>query len=57
MGMDLLAANLLSLAKLHLLAPGGQIVAEHSRLEDLADVYHHLRRNDQRRYGDTMISF
>ena len=56
-GHGLAAANLLSLAKINLLAPGGQIVVEHSRLEDLADAYHHLRRNDQRRYGATMVSF
>lgn len=56
-GHGLAAANLLSLAKINLLAPGGQIVVEHSRLEVLAEAYHHLRRNDQRRYGATMISF
>ena len=56
-GHGLAAANLLLLAKINLVAPGGLIVVEHSRLEDLADTYQHLRRDDLRRYGATMVSF
>jgi 16S rRNA (guanine966-N2)-methyltransferase len=56
-GHGLAAANLLLLAKIKLLAPGGQIVVEHSRLEVLAEAYHYLTQHDQRRYGATMVSF
>jgi 16S rRNA (guanine966-N2)-methyltransferase len=56
-GHGLAAANLLLLAKTNLTAPGGRIVVEHSRLEDPADAYHQLKRDDQRRYGATMVSF
>jgi len=56
-GHGLAAANLLLLDKINLLASGGQIVVEHSRLEALAEAYHYLKRTDQRRYGATMVSF
>lgn len=56
-GHGLVAVNLLLLAKTGLVAPGGQIVVEHSRLEELAEAYRPLTRHDQRRYGATMISF
>ena len=56
-GHGLAAANLLLLSKTNLLAPGGHVVVEHSRLEGLAEAYLHLKRNDQRRYGATMVSF
>lgn len=56
-GHGLAAANLLLLSKTNLLAPGGQIVVEHSRLEELADAYQQLKRHDQRRYGATLVSF
>jgi 16S rRNA (guanine966-N2)-methyltransferase len=45
------------LAQRNLLAPDGRIIVEHSRREELAAVYQHLVRNDQRRYGATLISF
>jgi 16S rRNA (guanine966-N2)-methyltransferase len=48
---------LLLLAQKNLLAPNGRIIVEHSRLEELAAAYQHLRRQDQRRYGATLISF
>jgi 16S rRNA (guanine966-N2)-methyltransferase len=45
------------LAQLNLVTPNGRIVVEHSRREELALVYQQLVRNDQRRYGATLISF
>jgi 16S rRNA (guanine(966)-N(2))-methyltransferase RsmD len=53
-----IAARILSLmAQKNLVVPGGLIIAEHSRQEELAEVYQSLVRNDQRRYGATMVSF
>ena len=45
------------LAQKNLVAPNGQIIVEHSRLEDLAVSYQDLVRSDQRRYGATLVSF
>jgi 16S rRNA G966 N2-methylase RsmD len=45
------------LAQKNLVAPNGQIIVEHSRLEDLAATYQDLVRSEQRRYGATLISF
>jgi 16S rRNA (guanine966-N2)-methyltransferase len=56
-GRGLAAANLLLLAGKNLLTADGCIIVEHSRLDDLAEQYHELRRHDQRRYGATLISF
>jgi 16S rRNA (guanine(966)-N(2))-methyltransferase RsmD len=56
-GQGIAAKILLLMAKRNLLSPGGQIIAEHSRLEELAAVYEPLERHDQRRYGATMVSF
>jgi hypothetical protein len=39
------------------LAPGAQIVIEHDRRGIPPEVLGSLLRTDQRRYGDTMISF
>jgi 16S rRNA (guanine966-N2)-methyltransferase len=44
-------------ARKDLLAPGGLMVVEHSRGEELAAVYQHLACRDERCYGDTVISF
>lgn len=56
-GHGLAAANLLLLSKTDLVAPHGYIVVEHSRRDDLAEAYHQLKRQDQRRYGATAVSF
>jgi 16S rRNA (guanine966-N2)-methyltransferase len=48
---------LLLLAQKNLVIPDGRIIVEHSRREELAAVYQHLVRSDQRRYGATLISF
>lgn len=45
------------LARHNLVMPGGQIVVEHSRRDDLDPDYLHLGRTDQRRYGATLVSF
>jgi 16S rRNA (guanine966-N2)-methyltransferase len=56
-GYGIAARILPLLAQKNLVVPGGLIIAEHSRLEELAEVYQSLVRHDQRRYGATMISF
>jgi 16S rRNA (guanine(966)-N(2))-methyltransferase RsmD len=45
------------IGRLDLLNPDGQVVAEHSSREVLKPVYGRLRLNDQRRYGDTLLTF
>lgn len=40
-----------------LLRPGGILVVEHSAREQLDDAYGPLQLQDQRRYGDTRLSF
>ncbi len=39
------------------LAPGGRFVVEHDRREEAPDFSGGLARADQRRFGDTMVSF
>jgi 16S rRNA (guanine(966)-N(2))-methyltransferase RsmD len=51
------AAALELLANSGVTAPGSRIVLEHSRQEELAASYLALSRVDERRYGDTVISF
>jgi 16S rRNA (guanine966-N2)-methyltransferase len=40
-----------------LLAPGGLVILEHSRRQDPGDAHGALHRVDQRRWGDTAVSF
>ncbi len=56
-GYGIPATILPELAQKNLVAPSGQIIVEHGRLEDLAVTYQHLVRSDQRRYGATLVSF
>lgn len=56
-GFGLAANTVALLAQQNLVTSSGRIVAEHSRLEELAAVYQPLERSDQRRYGATMVSF
>ncbi len=49
--------SLVALAEGDLLEDGGWIVAEHSRRESVPDKYGGFRLEDQRIYGETMISF
>lgn len=56
-GQNLAAATIVLLARHHLVSPGGLIIAEHSRREELAATYLNIERIDQRRYGATLISF
>jgi 16S rRNA G966 N2-methylase RsmD len=56
-GYGIAARILPLLAQKNLVVPGGLIIAEHSRLEELAEFYQSLVRHDQRRYGATMVSF
>jgi 16S rRNA (guanine966-N2)-methyltransferase len=56
-GYGIAATILPLLAQKNLVTPSGQIIVEHSRLEDLAFTYQYLVRSDQRRYGATLVSF
>jgi 16S rRNA (guanine(966)-N(2))-methyltransferase RsmD len=56
-GRGLPATILPVLSQNNLLVPGGQIIVEHTRREELAGAYHSLFLRDQRRYGATLISF
>jgi 16S rRNA (guanine966-N2)-methyltransferase len=56
-GYGIPATILSVLAQKNLLTPNGQIIVEHSRLENLAAAYQNLVRHDQRRYGATLVSF
>jgi 16S rRNA (guanine966-N2)-methyltransferase len=51
------AAALRALADLNLLAPGAQVVVEHSRRESLPEVGGQLAPLGVRRYGDTQVAF
>lgn len=53
---DLATRAVLALPTAHLV-PGGRIVIEHDRHNAPPEVLGSLLRTDQRRYGDTMISF
>lgn len=56
-GRGLATAALALLAKSGVAAPGSRIVIEHGRQEELADIYLSLNRDDERRYGETIVSF
>jgi 16S rRNA (guanine966-N2)-methyltransferase len=53
----LVGATLELIAKNNLLAVNGTVVAEHSRREPVNSEYGPLILNDQRRYGDTLLTF
>jgi len=40
-----------------LLAPGGRLVLEHDRRREAPASFGHLRRSDERRFGDSVVSF
>ena len=50
-------ATLSAISHCHLLSVAGRVVAEHSAREPLRSRYDDLVLNDQRRYGDTLLSF
>ncbi|MSP38814.1 MAG: 16S rRNA (guanine(966)-N(2))-methyltransferase RsmD [Deltaproteobacteria bacterium] len=50
-------ATLKAIGEFHLLRGGGKVVAEHSARETVETRYGELVLNDQRRYGDTLLSF
>jgi 16S rRNA (guanine(966)-N(2))-methyltransferase RsmD len=50
-------ASLKALARCDLLSESGTVVAEHSLHETVMPRYGNLVLNDQRRYGDTLLSF
>ncbi len=56
-GRGLAADSLARLAAGSLAAPGAVAVVEHSRREELAAVYESWGRRQERRYGDTVVSF
>jgi 16S rRNA (guanine(966)-N(2))-methyltransferase RsmD len=53
----LVASSLTTISQCDLLSENGTVVAEHSAREAVKTQYHHLVLNDQRRYGDTLLSF
>ena len=53
----LVGTTLKALGQSHLLKSGGKVVAEHSTREVVKSEYDQLVLNDQRRYGDTLLSF
>jgi len=54
---ELVGAALASVGRSHLLSEGGTVVAEHSAREPVRLRYQDLVLHDQRRYGDTLLSF
>lgn len=54
---NLVGRSLEMLASLNPLLPGAVVVAEHSVREPVKSNYASLSLNDQRRYGDTLLSF
>jgi len=54
---NLVGRSLEMLASLNPLLPGAIVVAEHSVREPVKSNYASLSLNDQRRYGDTLLSF
>ena len=54
---ELVGATLETLAQCDLLRTGGRVVVEHSAREEVQSRYSSLYLNDQRRYGDTQLSF
>jgi 16S rRNA (guanine966-N2)-methyltransferase len=53
----LIGATLKLIAHGDLLTPAGTVVAEHSARENVKSNYEALVLHDQRRYGDTLLSF
>lgn len=53
----LVGTTLKLIAHSNLLNPAGTAVAEHSAREDVKPSYDSVILNDQRRYGDTLLSF
>ena len=51
------AAALALLGERGLVAPGGRVVAEHDKRDELAERYGSLTCTDRRRFGDTGVSF
>lgn len=51
------AATLEALDRLGLVDPGGRVVVEHDRREELPEQVGELVRDDVRRFGDTLVSF
>lgn len=54
---ELVGATLKAIGQCQLLADAGTVVAEHSAREAVQSQYDDLVLNDQRRYGDTLLSF
>lgn len=54
---ELAGDSLELIARCDLLRAGGTLVIEHSARERLNEIYGRLRLHDQRRYGDTRLSF
>ena len=54
---ELVGTTLNAIGQNSLLAAAGKVVAEHSAREPVKPRYEHLVLNDQRRYGDTLLSF
>jgi len=54
---ELVGATLSAIGQCHLLSGAGRVVAEHSAREAVKTRYENLVLNDQRRYGDTLLSF
>jgi 16S rRNA (guanine966-N2)-methyltransferase len=54
---ELVGTTLKTLAQNNALTATGKVVAEHSAREAVKSQYDHLVLNDQRRYGDTLLSF
>ena len=50
-------ATLSAIGQCHVLSGAGRVVAEHSAREPVRSRYEDLVLNDQRRYGDTLLSF
>jgi 16S rRNA (guanine966-N2)-methyltransferase len=53
----LIGVTLKLIAQSNLLIPAGVVVAEHSAREEIKSNYGGLNLHDQRRYGDTLLSF
>src|SRR5262245_31213165 len=53
----LLGTALETIGRCHLLRAAGTVVAEHSAREPVRSSYQDLVLHDQRRYGDTLLSF
>jgi len=56
-GHDLVKDTLERLGEAGLVVPGGLVAAEHGRKDDAAPAYASLGRMQERRYGDTVVTF